>query len=76
MRITVTEEKKEFNPFILSLEIENEDELKVLWNRFNLSFKDTKEGNRKSHKSVDSKIDGKISYDVWKVLDEKLSNDD
>ena len=76
MKITVTQQKKEFKPFALTLEIESEDELKVLWNRFNLSFKDTKEGNRKSYKSVDSNIDGKISCDVWKVLDEKLSSDD
>ena len=76
MKISVTEEKKEFKPFILSLEIENEDELKVLWNRFDLSLTDIEKANRESHKSVDSKIDENISYDIWKILDNKLSNDD
>ena len=76
MKITVTQEKKEFKPFILSLEIENEDELKVLWNRFDLSLTYIEKANRESHKSVDSKIDENISYDIWKILDNKLSNDD
>lgn len=76
MKITVTQEKKEFEPFILSLEIENEDELKVLWNRFDLSLTDIEKANKESHKSVDSKIDENISYDIWKILDNKLSNDD
>ena len=76
MKITVTEEKKEFKPFVLSLEIESEDEIKVLWNRFDLSLRDIEKANRESHKSVDSKIDENISYDIWKILDNKLSNDD
>lgn len=76
MKISATQQKKEFKPFILSLEIENEDELKVLWNRFDLSLGDIERANRESHKIVDSKIDENISYDIWKILDDKLSNDD
>lgn len=37
MRITVEDGKKEFKPFILSLEIEDVEDLKALYNRFNIT---------------------------------------
>jgi len=36
MKITVTKEEKKFKPFILSLKVENLDELNALYNRFNM----------------------------------------
>ena len=74
MRITVTEEKKEFKPFILSLEIENEDELVELYNRFNPT-----EAMIKELIGVDYKIPinpSKNAYEIFKILDNKLSSDD
>ena len=74
MRIKVTEEKKEFKPFILSLEIENEDELVELYNRFNPT-----EDMIKEFLGVDYKIPinpSKNAYEIFKILDNKLSNDD
>ena len=74
MKITVTQQKKEFKPFVLSLEIESEDELVELYNRFNLSeyvLKDTL--------GVDYKIPinpSQNTYEIFKILELKLSNDD
>ena len=74
MRITVTQQKKEFKPFVLSLEIENEDELVELYNRFNPT-----EDMIKEFLGVDYKIPinpSKNAYEIFKILDNKLSNDD
>ena len=74
MKITVTQEKKEFKPFVLSLEIESEDELVELYNRFNLS-----ESMIKELLGVDYKIPinpSKNAYEIFKILDDKLSDDD
>ncbi len=74
MKITVTQQKKEFKPFVLSLEIENEDELVELYNRFNPS-----EYVIKEILGVDYKIPinpSQNSYEIFKILDNKLSNDD
>ena len=73
MKITVTQEKKEFKPFVLSLEIENEDELVELYNRFNPT-----EDMIKEFLGVDYKIPinpSKNAYEIFKILDNKLSND-
>ena len=73
MKITVTQEKKEFKPFVLSLEIENEDELVELYNRFNPT-----EDMMKEFLGVDYKIPinpSKNAYEIFKILDNKLSND-
>ncbi len=74
MKITVTQQKKEFKPFVLSLEIENEDELVELYNRFNPT-----EDMIKEFLGVDYKIPinpSKNAYEIFKILDNKLSNDD
>lgn len=74
MRITVTQQKKEFKPFILSLEIESEDELVELYNRFNLS-----EYVLKDILGVDYKIPinpSQNTYEIFKILELKLSNDE
>ena len=74
MKITVTQQKKEFKPFILSLEIENEYELVELYNRFNPT-----EDMIKEFLGVDYKIPinpSKNAYEIFKILDNKLSNDD
>ena len=74
MKITVTQEKKEFKPFILSLEIESEDELVELYNRFNPT-----EDMIKEFLGVDYKIPinpSKNAYEIFKILELKLSNDD
>ena len=74
MKISVTQEKKEFKPFVLSLEIENEDELVELYNRFNPT-----EDMIKEFLGVDYKIPinpSKNAYEIFKILDNKLSNDD
>ena len=73
MKITVTQQKKEFKPFVLSLEIENEDELVELYNRFNPT-----EDMMKEFLGVDYKIPinpSKNAYEIFKILDNKLSND-
>ena len=74
MKISVTQEKKEFKPFVLSLEIENEDELVELYNRFNPT-----EDMIKEFLGVDYKIPinpSKNAYEIFKILELKLSNDD
>ena len=73
MKITVTQEKKEFKPFVLSLEIESEDELIELHNRFNPT-----ESTIKELLGVDYKIPinlSKNAYEIFKILDDKLSDD-
>ena len=74
MKITVTQQKKEFKPFVLSLEIENEDELVEFFNRFNPT-----EDMIKEFLGVDYKIPinpSKNAYEIFKILDLKLTNDD
>ncbi len=74
MRITVTQQKKEFKPFILSLEIESEDELVELFNRFNPNEETIKE-----LLGLDYKIPinpSQNAYEIFKILESKLSNDD
>ena len=74
MRITLTQEKKEFKPFILSLEIESEDELVELHNRFNPT-----EDVIKEFLGVDYRIPinpSQNAYEIFKILELKLSNDD
>lgn len=74
MKITVTQQKKEFKPFVLSLEIENEDELVELFNRFNPTEEMIKEVL-----GFDYRIPinpSKNAYEIFKILELKLSNDD
>ena len=74
MKITVTQQKKEFKPFVLSLEIESEDELVELYNRFNPT-----EDMIKEFLGADYKIPinpSKNTYEIFKILESKLSNDD
>ena len=73
MKISVTQQKKEFKPFVLSLEIENEDELVELFNRFNLTEEMIKESL-----GLDYRIPinpSKNAYEIFKILESKLSND-
>lgn len=74
MKISVTQEKKEFKPFVLSLEIESEDELVELFNRFNPT-----EDVIKEFLGVDYRIPinpSRNAYEIFKILELKLSNDD
>ena len=74
MRIKVIQQKKEFKPFVLSLEIESEDELVELFNRFNPTEETIKE-----ILGVDYRIPinpSKNAYEIFKILELKLSNDD
>lgn len=74
MRIIVTEQKKEFKSFILSLEIQSEDELVELYNRFNPTEEMIKE-----IMGLDYRISinpSKNAYEIFKILESKLSNDD
>lgn len=74
MRIIVTEQKKEFKSFILSLEIQNEDELVELFNRFNPTEEMIKE-----ILGVDYRIPinpSQNAYEIFKILELKLSIDD
>ena len=74
MRITVTQQKKEFKPFALTLEIESEDELVELYNRFNPNEETIKE-----LLGLDYKIPinpSQNAYEIFKILELKLSNDD
>ena len=73
MRITVTQ-KKEFKPFSLSIEIESEDELVELYNRFNPTDEMIKE-----IMGLDYRIPinpSQNAYEIFKILELKLSNDD
>ena len=74
MKITVTQQKKEFKPFILSLEIENEDELVELYNRFNPTEAMIKEMMGCAYRIPINP--SKNAYEIFKILDSKLSNDD
>ena len=74
MKITITQQKEEFKPFVLSLEIESEDELIELFNRFNLTEEMIKE-----LLGLDYKIPinpSQNAYEIFKILESKLSNDD
>ena len=74
MRIVITQQKEEFKPFVLSLEIESEDELVELYNRFNPT-----EDVIKEFLGADYKIPinpSKNAYEIFKILESKLSNDD
>ena len=72
MRITITQQKEEFKPFALTLEIESEDELVELYNRFNPTKGTIKEVMGFSYKECFSNN----SYEIFKILESKLSNDD
>ena len=74
MKITITQQKKEFKPFVLSLEIETEDELVELYNRFNPTEETIKE-----LMGCDYRIPinpSRNAYEIFKILESKLSNDD
>ena len=71
MKIKVEQEKQEFKPFVLSLEIESEDELKELYNRFNPT-----EGVIKEILGLDYKeCSSNNCYEIFKILDDKLSDE-
>ena len=74
MKITITKQKKEFKPFALTLEIESEDELVELYNRFNPTDEMIKE-----IMGLDYRIPinpSQNAYEIFKILELKLSNDD
>ena len=74
MKISILQKKKEFKPFALILEIENEDELVELHNRFNPTEEMIKE-----IMGLDYRIPinpSKNAYEIFKILEQKLSNDD
>ena len=74
MKITVAQQKKEFKPFMLSLEIESKDELVELHNRFNPTDTEIKK-----LLGVDYRIPinpSQNAYEIFKILDDKLSGDD
>ena len=67
MRIVITEQKKEFKPFVLSLEIESKDELVELYNRFNFTEEMIKESL-----GLDYRIPinpSKNEYEIFKILE-------
>ena len=71
MKITVVEQKKEFKPFVLSLEIESEDELVELYNRFmptKGTIKEVLGVEYKEHSSANA-------YEIFKYLELKLLHD-
>ena len=73
MKISVLQKKKEFKSFALILEIENEDELVELFNRFNPTEEMIKE-----IMGLDYRISinpSKNAYEIFKILESKLSND-
>ena len=72
MRIAITQQEEEFKPFILSLEIESEDELIELYNRFNPMEETIKKVLGFSYKEHSSRN----AYEIFKILELKLSNDD
>ena len=74
MKITVTQQKKEFKPFILSLEIESKDELVELYNRFHLGEDEIKEILEDDYRIPINP--SKNAYEIFKILESKLSNDD
>ena len=74
MRIVITQQKKEFKPFALSLEIESEDELVELYNRFNPTDEMIKEIMGLDYRTPINP--SKNAYEIFKILELKLSNDD
>lgn len=72
MKITITQQKEEFKPFVLSLEIESKDDLIELYNRFNLleiKLKEILGFDYEEHSSANA-------YEIFKILELKLSNND
>lgn len=74
MKITITQQKKEFKPFVLSLEIETEDELVELFNRFNPTEETIKELMGCDY--IIPINPSRNAYEIFKILESKLSNDD
>ena len=59
---------------VYTLEIENEDELKDLYNRLNISENDLKKGLAYNYK--EHSLDESDMMELFEILDEKLSSDD
>lgn len=69
MNITVTREKEQFKPIILSIEIQNEDELIALYNRFNLSHYDLVSCLGKHYCECDEEIAKNTALDIFSNID-------
>ena len=72
MKIKIEQEEKEFRPFVLSLEIESEDELIELYNRFNPTKGAIKEILGFDYKECSSTN----CYEIFKILESKLLDDE
>ena len=71
MKIAITQQEEEFKPFTLSLEIESEDELVELYNRFmptKGTIKEVLGVEYKEHSSANA-------YEIFKYLELKLLHD-
>lgn len=72
MKVQKVQAKQEFKPFRLIIDIENIDEAKELWCRFNICYNLIIEGN----KEYKNKINFESSHNIkiFNIIDDALEN--
>ena len=70
MKAKIRESKKEFRPFELIIQVEDINDLKELWCRFNMSVADVRASNSGHEDIADFTYNNELS--VFNILDGKL----
>ena len=70
MKAKIRESKKEFRPFELIIQVEDINDLKELWCRFNMSIADVRASNSEHEDITDFTFNNEVS--VFNILDGKL----
>lgn len=70
MKAKIRESKKEFRPFELIIQVEDINDLKELWCRFNMSIADVRASNSGHEDIADFTYNNELS--VFNILDGKL----
>ena len=72
MKAKIRESKKEFRPFELIIQVEDINDLKELWCRFNMSIADVRASNSE-HGKVITHVTFNDEVSVFYILEGKLS---
>ena len=70
MKAKIRESKKEFRPFELIIQVEDINDLKELWCRFNMPVYDVRASNSEHEDIADFTYNNEVS--VFNILDGKL----
>ena len=70
MKAKIRESKKEFRPFELIIQVEDINDLKELWCRFNMSISSVRASNSELEALTDFTFSNEVS--VFNILDGKL----